>query len=246
MKIPRNTWLSVGVTDTGNIRERNEDAFLTCNKQKLWAVADGMGGHDAGDVASQMVIRHLQQYQATPLLGRNVRQITRLLQSTNKRLILKALSTNKNIIGSTVCALLAHRKHCVFLWAGDSRIYRLRDGHFQQITQDHSESEELIKAGMTREDVSRLPHSEAITRAVGSDTHLNLEISMRAFEQGDTYLLCSDGLYKELSERDIANSISTHSLDECVNQLLDKALQRQARDNITIVEVQAPRQGIEA
>ncbi len=241
-KLGKSVWLSAGVSHTGNIRERNEDAFLTCDRQKLWGVADGMGGHDAGDVASQMIIQHLRQYRATPLLGRNVRQVTQLLQSANELLIQKAASENNSIIGSTVCVLLAHHQHCVFLWAGDSRIYRLRNGYFQQVMQDHSEAEELIEAGATKEEVSRLPNGEAITRAVGSDRHLNLEIKMQAFERGDIYLLCSDGLYKELSGPEIADRISAYSLSEGVNTLLDTALQRRGRDNITVVEVQAPQQ----
>jgi protein phosphatase len=241
-ELSKNGWTSTGVTHTGNVRERNEDAFLTCDNQSLWAVADGMGGHDAGDVASQMIVQHLKNYHATPLLGRNVRQVSQLLQSVNKLLIQKAASVKDSIIGSTVCVLLVHRQHCVFLWAGDSRIYRLRNGRFQQVTQDHSEAEELIEKGATIEEVSYLPNSEAITRAVGSDISLNLEIKMQAFERGDIYLLCSDGLYKELSEPEIADEVSAYSLSEGVNKLLDTALQRRGRDNITIVEVQAPQQ----
>jgi len=241
-ELSKNGWTSTGVTHTGNVRERNEDAFLTCDNQSLWAVADGMGGHDAGDVASQMIAQHLKNYHATPLLGRNVRQVSQLLQSVNKLLIQKAASVKDSIIGSTVCVLLVHRQHCVFLWAGDSRIYRLRNGRFQQVTQDHSEAEELIEKGATIEEVSYLPNSEAITRAVGSDISLDLEIKMQAFERGDIYLLCSDGLYKELSEPEIADEVSAYSLSEGVNKLLDTALQRRGRDNITIVEVQAPQQ----
>jgi protein phosphatase len=241
-KLGKSVWLSAGISHTGNIRERNEDAFLACDEQKLWVVADGMGGHNAGDVASQMIVQHLRQYRATPLLGRNVRQVSQLLQSVNKLLIQKAASVKDSIIGSTVCVLLVHRQHCVFIWAGDSRIYRLRNGRFQQVTQDHSEAEELIEKGATIEEVSYLPNSEAITRAVGSDISLDLEIKMQAFERGDIYLLCSDGLYKELSEPEIADEVSAYSLSEGVNKLLDTALQRRGRDNITIVEVQAPQQ----
>lgn len=236
-KLNANVWVSSGVTHTGNIREQNEDALLTLDAQRLWAVADGMGGHDAGDMASQCIVQHLMEYQATPLLGKNVRQITQLLQSVNHILFEQASPQEDRIIGSTVCALLAHCQHCVFLWAGDSRIYRFRQGHLRQITRDHSEAAELIEGGATKEQVALLPHSEAITRAVGAYIHVDLELRMLASEPGDLYLLCSDGLYKELSDNEITETVSTYPMEECTDKLLDAALRRRGRDNITIMLV---------
>lgn len=236
-KLNTNLWVSYGVTHTGNMREKNEDALLTLDGQKIWAVADGMGGHEAGDIASQCVVKQLMKYRATPLLGKNVRQIAQRLQSANNSLFEKASPEEDRFTGSTICVLLAHYRHCVFMWAGDSRIYRFRNGHLRQLTWDHSVAAELIEGGANKEEVDRLPNSGAITRAVGADAHLDLELRMHNFEHGDIYLLCSDGLYKELSDSEIADTIAACSPEECANTLLNTALRRQGRDNITILVV---------
>jgi protein phosphatase len=236
-KLNANVWVSSCVTHTGNIREQNEDAFLTLDTQQLWAVADGMGGHDDGNIASQSIVQYLMEYRATPLLGKNVRQVTQRLQSVNQLLCKKAAPVEDRIIGSTICVLLAHCRHCVFLWAGDSRIYRFRSGHLRQITRDHSEAGELMDSGATKEEVDRVPNSEAITRAVGANIHLNLELRMQNLEPGDLYLLCSDGLYKELSDSEIADTIATYSMGKCADKLLNVALRRRGRGNITIMFV---------
>ena len=236
-KLNANLWVSHSVMHTGNIREKNEDAFLTLDEQQIWAVADGMGGHDDGDIASQCVVQQLMEYQGTPLLGKNVRQTAHLLQSANDFLFEKASPEEDRYIGSTVCVLLAHSRHCVLMWAGDSRIYRFRNGHLRQLTWDHSVATELIDKGAKKDEVDRLPNSGAITRAVGADRHLDLELRMLTFEHGDIYLLCSDGLYKELSESEIADIIAVCSTEECANKLLNTALRRQGRDNITILVV---------
>ena len=229
---------SEGVTNTGNIRSHNEDAFINLDQQQLWAVADGMGGHQSGEVASRMIVDALATYRATPLLGKNIRQITSLLQAVNQQLVELADNDADKIIGSTIAILLLHGRYCAALWAGDSRVYRYRKGLLKQITRDHSEAELLRDAGITPEEISNLPYAESITRAVGADTFLQLEAQIQEIQAGDIYLLCSDGLYKELDETDMAQIMSANDIKTSIQQLLATALKRQGRDNITIVVIE--------
>ena len=234
---PPRPWASFGITHTGNIRDHNEDAFLALPEQRLWIAADGMGGHTAGDVASRLIIDQFSSFKASPLTGHSVDQIRQILANVNHELWTKAQQMGDTIIGSTVAILLATEHHIAAVWSGDSRIYRLRDGLFKQITRDHSEEEELDSE---MDDLARSAFSNAVTQAIGAAEELQVEMEIRENRPGDTYLLCSDGLNKELSDPQIAAILQANNIETAGQILLREALASYGRDNITVVLAHYP------
>jgi serine/threonine protein phosphatase PrpC len=144
-------------------------------------------------------------------------------------------------IGSTVVVMLAHRFQVILLWAGDSRAYCLRKGRLARITQDHTQVEEMVESGLLlREDAENHPSANVITRAVGAMDELYIDIEEHEVESDDIYLLCSDGLNKELSEADIEQILTTsRDIREMGQRLIDTTLERGARDNVTLIITQA-------
>jgi serine/threonine protein phosphatase PrpC len=234
-------WTSAGLSDTGKVRQINEDAFLDRPEAGLWAVADGMGGHDAGNFASTLIIDRLATIAFPDDLGNTVDLVQKTLKEVNQELLDEAHSRgNAGTIGSTLVVLLAHDGHCACLWAGDSRVYRLRHGILQALTRDHSLVEDLVEQGLLlRRDAECHPDANVITRAVGAMEYLDVDVQFDEVRTGDRYLLCSDGLYKELSTREIGNAMQFGSDCKAISRdLLQNALDRGARDNVTVVLVE--------
>ena len=193
-------WLSACLTDVGKVRVLNEDACLELPQAGVWVVADGMGGHDAGELASGMIVDTLRTLSPAPGMNQLLDEVEERLLDVNTRLVREAALRGRNVtIGSTVVVLLACHSQCVCLWAGDSRVYRLRDGRLTRLTRDHSQVEEWVEQGhMLREDAENHPGANIITRAVGADDALHLDSEFHDLRHRDRFLLCSDGLYKEL------------------------------------------------
>ncbi|SFX70755.1 PP2C family protein-serine/threonine phosphatase [Marinospirillum alkaliphilum] len=233
---------SAGLTHRGHVRQVNEDAFLDRGDHGLWVVADGMGGHDAGDVASRMIVETLRCVQLSGPLAERLNQIEDMLDQVNENLLERSSTTNgqKHIIGSTIALLAAtDRRMGVVMWAGDSRIYRLRQGNLVQLSADHSQVETYIRQGLiTREEARRHPERHIITRAVGSQEELYLEADLCEFSHGDRYLLCSDGLTRHVEDDEIRELLAQGTPEEACNKLLDLTLDRGARDNVTAVVVE--------
>ncbi len=234
---PSQPWTSIGVTHTGNIRDHNEDACLDLPEQGLWIAADGMGGHTAGDLASNLIIERFGSFTASPIIGHSKEQIHRILAAVNQELWLRAQQLGADIIGSTVAILFATDYHIASVWAGDSRIYRLRDGDFKQITRDHSEGADIDPGPNDSPD---LAYPGAVTQAIGALDELQVETEIREHRPGDTYLLCSDGLNKELSDQQIATILKTNDVKSAAEILMREALSRQGRDNTTVVLAHTP------
>ena len=194
-------WTSDGISDVGKIRTVNEDAFTDRPDAGLWVVADGMGGHDAGDFASHAIIDSLNQVGPQRRLSTFIDAVEDRLLQVNQGLIEAAAEREvPTTIGSTVVALLAVQNYCACLWAGDSRAYRLCGGQMQPVSQDHSQVEELIEQGLLlREDAESHPAANVITRAVGAADTLFIDVELVELQDGDRFLLCSDGLFKEVS-----------------------------------------------
>ncbi len=229
-------WQSFGITHQGNVRTHNEDAYLNNPEHYLWVVADGMGGHSAGDVASRRIIDQLENhYHHSPLLGKNAMRIRNNLNQVNHQLKAMTQGVPDQIIGSTVAAFIVHNHYGICLWAGDSRIYRFRNGQLKQITRDHNEAEELMDQGATAKEAAQSPYAQSITRAVGAHDELQVEAQIGEIWPGDVYLLCSDGLNKEVSDAEIAAALASHSPEDSVRILLKTTLERQGRDNVTIM-----------
>jgi protein phosphatase len=233
-------WTSASRTDAGCVRAVNEDALLDRPGRGLWAVADGMGGHTLGDFASQAVIAALDSIPLSLGLRESVSQARARLQEVNRQLRAEAATRGVPIIGSTVVVLIAHEGHCGYLWAGDSRIYRYRNGSLTQLTRDHSQVEELRASGsITAEEALHHPARNLITRAIGATGLLELDEETVDVLEGDMFLLCSDGLSNEVSELDMCNALAAGDCASIVASLLGTALARGGRDNISVVVVHA-------
>lgn len=236
---PAPSWDSCGITHVGKARLHNEDAFLERPDIGLWAVADGMGGHTAGAVASRMIVDTLDEITAQLSLSRFVHEVKYKLQTVNQRLLqMAAEDLQRPIIGSTVVTLLLHNSTAVFLWAGDSRLYRYRAGRLQQLSTDHSEVQAYIEEGLISSDeATHHPFSNLITRAVGAIDRLNLDLGRCRLQVGDRFLLCTDGLTRYLDPAEMEQHFSRGSATECCNGLIEASLAYPATDNITAVVI---------
>jgi len=226
------------------VRRLNEDSVLERPELGLWAVADGMGGHAAGDFASAAVVRALGAICAPASLGALVAEARQRLQGVNRTLSEEARQRGQEVIGSTVVALMLFGAHAVALWAGDSRAYRYRQGELKQLTRDHSQVQELVSLGLlTPEQAEGHPAANIITRAVGVAGYLELDSEKFEIAAGDTFLLCSDGLYRELAEGDIKACLALHDCQQACDALLEQTLVRGARDNVSVVVVRVLHEG---
>jgi serine/threonine protein phosphatase PrpC len=231
-------WESASRSEVGNVRKLNEDAMLDLSARGLWVVADGMGGHDAGDVASKMVTDRLRGIESHDTFSAFVNDVEDRVLDANERLYDMARGRGDAIIGCTVAALLANGRHCLSVWAGDSRVYRLRDGKLEQLTRDHSEIEELLERGEISPEAAGTHASQnVVTRAVGGAERLFLDYAIDEVRSGDRFLICSDGLYKELSPSDLAEQLKTPTCVAACDALLEAALGRECSDNVTAIVV---------
>ncbi len=225
------------------MRDHNEDAFVDRPEIGLWAVADGAGGHDSGEVAAAMIQQALQRIQAGLSAAEMVTCVRQAIAGAHEALLAEAARRGAGaIIASTVAVLLAQGEHCACLWAGDSRIYLLRQGALRQLTRDHSLVQEMVDAGVLRpEDADGHPRANIITRAVGVEADgLELEKTTERVQPGDRFLLCSDGLFKALAEPAVETLLGLENPDASpVERLLQAALERHASDNVTAVAVEA-------
>ena len=229
-------WQSACDTHPGNRRKTNEDAVLARPELSLWAVADGMGGHAAGDVASHAIASALATLQPRATLTEMVDQVDDALCTVNQQLRSHAQTICRGrTIGSTVVAMLARDHVGVVLWAGDSRLYRLRDGDLAQVTRDHNPIAELLDDGVITAQTALARETNIVTRAVGGHGQLFLDVAVFDIRPGDTFLLCSDGLYRELEHREIGEALGAEDVGMCVTQLMAESLARDARDNISVI-----------
>lgn len=227
-------YVCAGRTDIGRLRATNQDALVALTEIGVWAVADGMGGYRDGDVASRMVCEGLQGLSGEGSLDEAVEGLRQRMSDVNRRLYEASVRPfNPVVSGSTVAILVVRRTACAVLWAGDSRVYRWRHLQLTQLTTDHTWAAEL-----------NLQHADeeadhAITRAVGGESSLTLDIRRDRVQLGDRYLLCSDGLTRELSDAQIAAAMVSGDVQSCAKALIDGTLQAGARDNVTVVVVEA-------
>ncbi len=237
--VPALRWTSAALSDPGMVRKVNEDACMARQlpQSGLWVVADGMGGHHAGDVASQMIVGAMQSVGWHGRLDDLIDDVRRRLEDVNRQLVqMSTAAGHDTTIGSTVAAFMSVRRQAACLWVGDSRVYRYRDGRLERLTRDHSEVEEMIERGeLTREEAEFHPSANVITRAVGAGPELEAEVCHHELRHNDRFLVCSDGLFKELSEADIETLMPRGECTEVCRTLVDTALARGARDNVSVV-----------
>jgi serine/threonine protein phosphatase PrpC len=231
-------WNSASATSRGNVRQHNEDAVIELPEVGLWAVADGMGGHQAGDVASAAIASALASIRRHAQPSVLIDEVEDRLSEVNDRLYKESLARGA-VIGSTIAMLVALERHAVALWAGDSRIYRARTGVLTQLTHDHSEIQQMIDEGsLAPEEASQHASANVITRAVGGAADLALDLRLSDLADEDAYLLCTDGLYRELSTSSLNQSLQRTKPGKTCRKLIDLALAGECRDNVSAVVVQ--------
>ncbi len=234
--VPPERLASRAATHQGTVRTRNEDAFVDRGDIGLWAVADGAGGHGAGDVASAAAVAALADMPAGLSAAETLAQVRLRIGAVHAELQRRAAGVGSDIMATTIVVLMARAGHFACLWAGDSRAYLLRDGELCQVTQDHSLVQEMVDAGtLAAEDAEGHPQANVITRAVGSQDDLALDKISGRILPGDVLLLCTDGLFKALPESRIAEALQRQCGPE---ELLEMALHAGARDNVTALVVQ--------
>lgn len=229
------SWRSAATTSKGNVRTHNEDSILELPSAGLWVVADGMGGHNAGDVASRMIIEALIDMVPHSSPSVLLDDLEDRLVQVNHRLYSESLESDAGMSGSTIVALLAFERHCVSVWAGDSRVYRRRGAVFEQITRDHSEVQEMLDGGALATPAAA---SNVITRAVGGAQDLYLDVELRELRDRDRYLLCSDGLYRELADDDMSHHLADNDPEGACKALMKQALEGVCSDNVSAIVVE--------
>ena len=219
------------VTDAGAVRERNEDDLLVRPEQGLWAVCDGMGGHDAGDYASQHIVGQLAALRLPDRHGNRIQAIRRCLRQCNRHLVDYAQANGFEHVGSTAVVLCLHGRRAALIWVGDSRAYRMRDGRLRMISRDHSVAEEMAALGVQQ--VVDCP--SAITRAVGATARIKIDMACLESRPGDVWLLCSDGVSGVLDSSEMLAILDC--ADDPAAELVQRAIAAGSSDNCTAVVV---------
>ncbi|CAH2030844.1 Protein serine/threonine phosphatase PrpC, regulation of stationary phase [Trichlorobacter ammonificans] len=246
---------SFGLTDVGQVRSNNEDAILLEPSLGLFAVADGMGGHQGGEIASRICLDTLRDYLQrasqgqAPLVGEQdaaysarANLLASAVRFANRAVFEAAFARPEwRGMGTTVVAMLQDQERAVFAHVGDSRAYLLRAGSFRQITQDHSWVEEQVRAGlMNRDEALFAKGRNVLTRAIGQEETVQVDMNELELQAGDRLLLCSDGLYGMVADEEIAALIgSSPSLEKGCRELVACANGRGGRDNISVILLEA-------
>ncbi len=232
-------WKMAGLTDAGRVREHNEDAIAWDSVQGWAVLADGMGGHQAGEVASAIAVERISEQlkvaggadKATLLLGAVAQANNAIHQQAIGQAQLRTM-------GTTVVTVSLHENRLYCAHVGDSRLYRLRAGELQQLTRDHSLVQELVDEGMIDAEQARTSEQKnVITRALGLESEVAVELSEDVTQCEDSYLLCSDGLSDRLRDEEIAALLAGEALPEVVQGLVDAANERGGEDNISVIVI---------
>lgn len=234
-------YMSSGRTDTGKVRKHNEDAVLVRDDIGLWVVADGLGGHAAGDYASQMIVDRLGSLRRSNDVLDFVEAIEDTLEAINAELRRTAYERGVDLIGSTVALLVHHGDYMLCGWVGDSRVYCFEDGRLRQVTRDHAHGAEDDVTQISTRDGDRPPPQPGggvLTRAVGAEERLFIDWLVAARRPGVQFLLCSDGVNKEMTDRELEAAFRTDTTPPTlVGSIFETSLARGARDNVSAIVV---------
>lgn len=206
----------------------------------MWAVADGMGGHDAGDVASRTVVEALNAVHQPNSAAELLEQCEAQVRKANAQIVALSKARNAATIGTTVAVLLVRDNHFACIWAGDSRIYRVTNDTIDQLSTDHTEVQELLMNGTLSPDEAKYWPSNIITRAIGVSPEPDIDIITGAVEAGDIFIVCSDGLTRHLNDSEIQQSVMSHEAQDACDAMLALALERGGQDNVTAIVVRTP------
>ena len=231
-----------GKTDVGKKRQDNQDTILLNSEHHIYAVADGMGGHKGGEVASAIAIKTLQEFLVQggiqfPLEG----HLEKAHLLANKRIYEESHrpgNTELEGMGTTLVSLVVTPQRVYISNVGDSRAYLFREGLLWQVTEDHSLIQEQIRAGLLKpEKTEEVFGKNVITRSVGFDPNIKIDVIFRDYYQGDVFLLCSDGLTGMLSNTEIAKILSSNPLDQVVEICIDQANKAGGIDNVSCLVI---------
>jgi serine/threonine-protein phosphatase Stp1 len=230
-------WQSAARTDRGKVRTRNEDAVLALPERGLWLVADGMGGHQNGALASRLIVEEIAELPAGGNLDDRLLDVHDCLYCVN-RLLAYEITMTADKPDSIMGMLIVQGERGICIWAGDSRCYLWRSGKLYQLARDHCLMQELIhEQQLSPADAASHPSARALTRAVGASDELMLDIVDFTIYPGDTLMLCSDGLYQDLTRDDISDALSLESTERALQRLFRQALGGPARDNISAIVI---------
>ncbi len=225
-------------SNIGKVRQSNQDALISAPEMRLWGVADGMGGHNGGETASASARDGLLEQ----LSGKSPEQgaLRTAIGAVNRSLYLQQKEDDALSGMGTTLTVLWLSDHCVYLGhVGDSRAYRLRDGELKQITDDHSVVAELLRSGMlTPEQAANHPLRNVITRAVGTEDGIEIDLMCEERRPGDVWLVCSDGLHGMVTDEKMAEIIKSCKLEKAADKLIAAALEAGGRDNVSLVLLQ--------
>lgn len=233
------------LSDIGLIRQNNEDAYKILKDEQFYVLADGMGGHQAGEVASRETVERLCAL-FSERMGSSPKDISHaeeflknLIQEVNGAVYrIGRESPDLRGMGTTLCCIYLHPEGLIYGHVGDSRIYRLRKGKLELLTHDHSLLQELIELGqLSEQQAGEFLYKNIITRAIGTEPYVEPSIAHTSLEPGDRIILCTDGLTDLLSEDEIKEIILNHPEEDVVKQLVKKAKQKGGNDNITVILV---------
>lgn len=225
------------VTHPGRVRSVNEDSFVARPEIGLWAVCDGMGGHENGQWASRTIVEQLEKVSWTGGMDVAAGAVARAIHQANATIFEEGQRLGKTM-GSTTVALLVHGERFAAIWAGDSRIYVLRGGELHQLTRDHTQVRDLVDRGyLTEAEAENHPLSHVVSRVVGVEAQLELDAVVDEVANDDVFLLCSDGLTGPLKDAEIAEALRTLRPEAAAERLVEMCLQRGAPDNVTIIAV---------
>jgi serine/threonine protein phosphatase Stp1 len=224
-------------THEGRVRDHNEDSWFSAEEQGLWAVADGMGGHEKGEWASSVVVEELRGLKLTGDFDDCCAHIAEALHESNRLIFAEARARSKQM-GTTAVVLFVRDRRFAVLWVGDSRAYLLRDGMLHQISKDHTQVQEMMDRGMLDADeAARHPMRHILARAVGVAEAMDVDIIVDDVEAGDTFLLSSDGLHCCVNQNEIQAALGKSLLEQIAPSLVEQTLARGAPDNVTVVIV---------
>ena len=232
-----------GQSDLGLVRQSNEDRFGLFPEQNLYVVADGMGGHAAGEVASGIAVASVRKYFEAPEHARqnHADRLREAIKAANSAIVSAGeCDPSLNGMGTTIVALCASLNAVVIAHVGDSRIYRYRKGQVEQLTQDHSLINDYVRQGLiTPESAAHHPMRHVISRALGTSVQVEVEVARHAPQAGDVFLLCSDGLSNRVTSAEMNTLLATATddLEKTTGALVTRAKDNGGEDNITVILV---------
>ncbi len=237
------------ISDIGLSRQNNEDYIKILREEQFFVLADGMGGHQAGEIASKATVEQLCYLiqQDSQSLHNDIPDVIGFIQNSIKEVnqwIFRISKENSHLrgMGTTLCCLYLHPGGLIYAHVGDSRIYRLRNGNLEQLTKDHSLLRELIDLGqISEQQAEHFLYKNIITKAIGTEPTIEPDVEFTTLEDGDILVMCTDGLSDSVPFKEIEKTLTSLSEDEAATQLVSKAKENGGQDNITLAIVKIHR-----